>query len=131
VYHQTLGGGKGEMEKITILANSSKGETTYSVDFIFEDDRMSIRCSCPAGRFGKFCKHKMSFLKGNDYYLHDDEQYDQLEKIHAWAQKSEYFDYIVKMSKAQRVVDEAESKLKAVKKETGLVMRRGLRRWKP
>lgn len=123
-----------EQDKITLLAKSSSGDGIYQVDFIFENDRMSIHCNCPTGWFGKFCKHKMSFLKGNDYYLYteiedDDDQYDHLDYVSRWAQRSEYLDYIIKMRKLQKVFDEAEANLNAVKRQLAKAMKKGLKKY--
>ncbi len=114
--------------KITILAKSSKAENEpYSVDFIFKDNMMSVYCSCPAGRFGKFCKHKFGLLKGSDFWLYDDNQYDELEKINEWVQKSGYLDYIIKISKLERDIEEAQERLKETRKELAIKMKSGLK----
>ena len=114
------------MEKLRIYAKSSEGDKRYSVDFIFEDNRMAVKCDCPAGRFGKFCKHKFAFLKGNDSWLADEEQYDALNKIADWAQKSDYLDYIINMSKLQQVIDQAESEMKTMRNQMGKAMKQGV-----
>ena len=117
-----------QIDKTTILAKSESSDTVYSVDFLFTNDRhhMSIHCNCPAGRFGKFCKHKMAFIQGDDRYLHDDEQYDQLRYIADWIQKSKYLDLIFKRSPLKKAFKEAENNLKLLDREIGKAMKEGL-----
>jgi len=112
--------------KTTLFAKSSGGDTPYKVDFIFDNDRLIIKCNCPAGRFGKFCKHKWGLVKGNYDLLYDENQDEQLEKINDWIQSSQYLDLIFEMSKAQKKVDEAEENFKQIKKKAAAAMKNGL-----
>jgi len=117
------------MNNISIKAKSSSGKAPYMVQFIFESGTMKVKCNCPAGRFGNFCKHKFGLLRGNDYWLHDEydeDGYDNLQKIHAWVQKSDYLPLIIKGSKLQRAVDEAEAAMKGVRKDLATAMKKGL-----
>jgi uncharacterized Zn finger protein len=42
---------------------SSSGEGNYKVVVLVEDTRqVVVRCTCPAGVFGKLCKHKVMIL---------------------------------------------------------------------
>jgi hypothetical protein len=116
---------------LTIPARSSSGDKVYYVTFTFQGNRMSVKCDCPAGRFGKFCKHKFGLLKGNDYWLHDDADDADLAAFHeisAWVQKSDYMPYIFKNSKLQRALDEAEANMKDFRSELADVMKSGLPR---
>lgn len=108
-----------QIDKVTIFAKSSSSDAVYSVDFIFKNNRnhMAIHCNCPAGRFGKFCKHKMSFIQGDYRYLYDDDQYDQLVYIADWVQKSQYLDLIFKRSPLKQALREAEYKLEEIKEK--------------
>lgn len=114
------------METIRIQARSSDTKTMYNVDFIFDGGRMSVRCSCPAGTFGQFCKHKLAFLKGRDSYLADEEDRENLDLVADWAQRSGYQDLMIKVGKAQHAVDEAQYELTQVHKELGQAMKKGL-----
>lgn len=115
---------------IRLVARSSKDERTfYNIDFVFSGNRMAIRCSCPAGRFGKFCKHKTEFLQGKDFHLAHEEDAENLAYVASWAQKSDYLDLIVKASKARRAMEEAEALVAKVNQEIGEAMKNGLPSW--
>ena len=120
------------MGEITILAkSSSKKGVHYSVNFLFDEDRLFVSCDCPAGRFRKFCKHKLAFIRGNDSYLYDEGQRDDLNKVADWVQKSGYLDYIIRISKAQRMLEEAEANLKKIHEELAQAFTRGVRKIAP
>ena len=112
--------------KNTLLAKSSGGDIPYKVDFIFDNNRLIIKCNCPAGRFGKFCKHKWGLVKGNYDLLYDENQDEQLDKINDWIQNSQYLDLIFEMSKAQKRLDEAQEDLNIIKKKVASSMKKGL-----
>ena len=116
--------------KITLLAKSSDGPEPYSVDFIFKNDKMSIHCSCPAGKWGKFCKHKIQMLQENYDILSDEGQSNQLEEIADWIQKSEFLDLIFERSKLDGKLMEIQEKLNGVKKKMARMMKEGIKQIK-
>jgi len=90
---------------------------------------MKVKCDCPAGRFGNFCKHKFGFLRGNESWLYDEydeNAHENLEKIHEWVQGSGCLDLIIEGSKLQRVIDEAENNMKSFRKKLAASMKTGL-----
>ena len=113
------------MEKFSFLAKSGSGENHYTVDFVIEKGKMKVRCTCPAGRFGQFCKHKAGFLRGSDYYLVDETQANELARLADKVQRSEYLDMIIKLSKAQAAFEAAEGALKEAHKEAAQLMKKG------
>ena len=77
---------------------------------------MYVHCSCPAGRFGKFCKHKIQLIQNYSDILCDDDQWEDLSQIHEWFQKSEFLDLIFERSKFKKELWEAQDRLESVKK---------------
>ena len=68
--------------KITLLAISSSNSGTYSVDFHTNDEgKLSAFCDCPAGEWGKFCKHKWRLLHGDKSMLADKSQLEDLKQV--------------------------------------------------
>lgn len=74
--------GRGTIEpfKITLQAKSS-GRGTYQVTFTCQDNRLWLKCTCIAGKFSQFCKHKFQLLSGNEDWLYDPQQKEDLAKI--------------------------------------------------
>ena len=50
------------MTRIDIEVPSSSSEATYLVSVGQDDQGIFVNCSCPAGVFGKLCKHKLEVL---------------------------------------------------------------------
>jgi len=72
---------------ISIKAKSSSGDGFYTVDFFVKEDVLSVLCDCPAGEWGKFCKHKWQLLNGDQDMLADPEQAEKLLPITELATK--------------------------------------------
>lgn len=104
-------------DKLVFLVKSDSGSQPYSVDFTFKDNRMYVACSCPAGKFGKFCKHKIRLIQEDFGILHDDTQCDDLSQIHDWVQQSDFLDLIFERSRFKKELREAQQRLDAVKKK--------------
>ncbi|MCF8025826.1 MAG: hypothetical protein K9K82_10115 [Desulfobacteraceae bacterium] len=99
---------------------------SYKIEYIKENGQVIIKCNCPAGKFGKFCKHKMRFIQGDTEILADEDQDERLSEIADQIQKSEYLNLIIAHSKAKRAVEEAEQNLKDVRKKIAKAMKNGL-----
>ena len=65
---------------ISLKAKSSSG-SFYNVDFNKGDEGLTVHCECPAGEWGKFCKHKWQLLNGDEKMLFDSSQLSQLVTI--------------------------------------------------
>lgn len=63
---------------VSIKAKSSSGDSFYTVDFITKNDTLFVLCDCPAGEWGKFCKHKWQLLNGDETMLADVEEHSKL-----------------------------------------------------
>ncbi|MFA4904445.1 MAG: hypothetical protein WC600_17060 [Desulfobaccales bacterium] len=68
--------------KTVIKAKSSSGGF-YDVTFICKDDRLWLKCTCIAGKFSQFCKHKFQLLEGNEAWLYDSDCRSELAHIQA------------------------------------------------
>jgi uncharacterized Zn finger protein len=49
-------------ELIFVVKGSSSG--TYEITFIKDGDSLTALCTCPAGQYGNFCKHRIAILDG-------------------------------------------------------------------
>lgn len=117
-------------EIITLKIHTSDQKQLYKVSFRLADNRMQVSCTCPAGRFGQFCKHKWSLLKGSDYYLYDPDDNDRANhrKISEWAQHTDNLEYIFALSKLEREREEVENKIAVLHSELATLMKNGFSR---
>ena len=49
--------------ELTFQVKGSSKEP-YEVTFIKDGDSLTALCTCPAGQYGNFCKHRLSILDG-------------------------------------------------------------------
>lgn len=52
------------MEQLVFLVKGSSADP-YEVTFIKDGSSLTAICTCPAGTYGNFCKHRISILDGN------------------------------------------------------------------
>lgn len=51
------------LSEIVLLVKGSSAEP-YEITFIKDGDSLTALCSCPAGQYGNFCKHRIGILDG-------------------------------------------------------------------
>lgn len=117
---------------ITLFAkSSSQPESPYSVNFIVADGMLRINCSCPAGSFGQLCKHKTSFIEGDDKMLYDISQKEILADIVSTIQASAIYDELSKISKRKIEIEKIQRKLKKelkdMKSDLALKLKTGIK----
>lgn len=106
---------------ISIKAKSSSGDSYYTVDFFIKDEVLSVLCDCPAGDWGKFCKHKWQLLNGDETMIFDPEQSAQLASVTKIAVAKGIKDLYEKFEKQEA---DLKIKIKAQKKEKSSLKKR-------
>jgi uncharacterized Zn finger protein len=105
------------------LAKSS-GTTPYQVVFTHADSRLGATCNCPAGIFGKLCKHKLALLHGDASMLFDPNANPRLLKLSQLVQETAYPRLLaeihqaeIALAKAKKLVDQSKKLLEKALKE--------------
>ena len=52
------------MEQLTLSVKGSSDDP-YELTFIKDGNSLTALCTCPAGSFGNFCKHRVAVLDGD------------------------------------------------------------------
>lgn len=124
-------------ERLIFLVKSDTRPEPYSIDITIKGNQMYVACSCPAGKLGKFCKHKIRLLQGDFGILYDDDQCDDLSRIADWIQQSDFLDLIFERSKfkkdlreAQQKLDEVKKRMRPVEKKMEQAMKKGIKQVK-
>jgi len=61
-----------DVDELTILVKGSSADP-YETTFIKDASSLTALCTCPAGSFGNFCKHRIAILDGDaDAVLEED-----------------------------------------------------------
>jgi len=95
--------------EVQIKAKSSKPDNSYTVTFIHENNLLKVFCECPAGIYGKFCKHKWQLLSGNAQMLFEETEQRKLDTVSKWAQERNCLGLY-------SAINDLESQLKELKK---------------
>lgn len=74
---------------VVIKAKSSSGEP-YDVTFTGQNNLLTVFCTCPAGEWGKMCKHKRAFLKGDTSFLYNSTEASDLELVVDLVKKTDW-----------------------------------------
>lgn len=53
-----------DMDELTIRVKGSSADP-YETTFIKDASSLTALCTCPAGSFGNFCKHRIAILDGD------------------------------------------------------------------
>jgi uncharacterized Zn finger protein len=113
--------------EIIILANSSSRDEPYTVAISFTETGLSIFCNCPAGEWGKYCKHKMAVLLGDEKILYDDKQIENFNKASKWISESSYPLLVAKLRESEKELEAVKKTIKNMKEEIAYSMKEGLK----
>jgi len=101
------------------IVKSSDNLTTYKVDFNF-GEVVQVQCDCPAGIYGKHCKHKMGLLQGDTSLLADPNQSGLLTECLSRLDGSDIFKAIQELNACEHQLSEmkkiCEKKKKSLEK---------------
>lgn len=105
---------------------SSDEVTIYTVDFELGDGKLIVQCDCPAGAFGKLCKHKLQLLAGDLANLANVTQEDDYREVMNWIQQSQLPNMIDQLSIVEKELEKKKTQLSILKKNLEVVLRDGV-----
>ncbi len=103
--------------QIRFLVKNDSRPSPYNVEVIIKNRQMFISCDCPAGKFGKFCMHKIRLLQNEYQVLYDQAQRNELDCVSNWVQKSDFINLILERSGFKKELRKAEDVLEAIKRD--------------
>ncbi len=108
------------MEELTFLVKGSSAEP-YEVTFIKDSGSLTALCTCPAGQFGNFCKHRIAILDGNAAAISSGNA-DQVQMVVEWLAGTDVEAALFEMREAEKIADKAKKNLVALKKKLAKTM---------
>ena len=93
----------------------------YELTFIKDGDNLTAICTCPAGTYGNFCKHRIAILDG-DAAAVVSENADKVAIIGEWLAGTDVESALQEMRDANWSADEAKQALAAVKRKLAKAM---------
>ncbi len=108
------------MKELTISVKGSSADP-YEVTFIKDGDSLTALCSCPAGQYGNFCKHRISILDGNSDAIVSDNG-DVVSTILEWLQGTDVAAALSEFRELEGTPDTPKSALVAAKRKLARAM---------
>ena len=93
----------------------------YEVIFIKDGDSLTALCSCPAGQYGNFCKHRIAVLEGNGKAIVSDNA-DRVPTIVNWLQGTDVAAALTEFRDIEKAGDKPKNVLVAAKRKLARAM---------
>jgi uncharacterized Zn finger protein len=103
--------------KKELFVKSSDGLRDYLVEFLLEDGRLYIFCSCESGKRGNWCKHRESLILNSMSGLSAGLDVDDLNELRNWISKSEFPRLLARIELAKDELDNAKKALSMAAKK--------------
>ncbi len=117
--------------KISIKAKSSSGDP-YTVDFLIDDNKLSVHCNCQAGKFAQLCKHKTELIAGDQSRLFDESEIPKLKELESVVSKIPELGRVAnEIAESEKVVRDEQAKVKKIKKEFARKLAQGIEIFEP
>jgi uncharacterized Zn finger protein len=113
--------------EITILVKSSSRSEPRTVHVRQDDSGLSFFCDCPAGNWGRICKHKVALASADDSMLYDEDQRKNFKKVMGWVAQSGYPDLVKELKEAEKELGSAREKVGDIKVKITRAMAEGLK----
>ena len=114
------------MKPETIIKVISSSGEPYDVHFEFSDNKFKVHCNCPAGIYGKLCKHKTGLLDGDSSLLFDKTDIEILAQIHEAVKKSKYTEIIFSYNILRKEIEAAQKREKKLKEHIEQALKTGI-----
>ena len=108
------------MEELIFLVKGSSADP-YEVTFIKDGTSLTAICTCPAGTYGNFCKHRISILDGNTQMISSDNA-DQAATVVGWLPGTDVDVALTEMRDAEKIADPDKTALSAAKRKLARAM---------
>ncbi len=108
------------MEEIVFLVKGSSSDA-YEVTFIKDGASLTALCTCPAGQFGNYCKHRIAILDGKSASISSDNA-DQVPTVTEWLVGSDVGAALSTLREAEKTTEYSKEEIAALKKTLARAM---------
>lgn len=108
------------MDELKFLVKGSAADP-YEVTFIKDGISLTAICTCPAGQFGNFCKHRISILEGKGGEI-SSKNADQVSSIIEWLAGTDVESALEELRAAEKKAAIAKKELDSAKKKLARAM---------
>ena len=108
------------MEELVFLVKGSSADP-YEVTFIKDGASLTAICTCPAGTYGNFCKHRISILDGVTSAISSD-NVDKAATVVGWLSGTDVEAALSELREAERIADPDKKALNDAKRKLARAM---------
>jgi len=108
------------VEELVFLVKGSSSDA-YEVTFIKDGSSLTALCTCPAGQFGNFCKHRIAILDGKHDAI-SSENADLASKVTEWLVGTDVEAALSELRDAERDKEFAKDDLATLKRKLARAM---------
>jgi len=108
------------VDQLVFLVKGSSAEP-YEVTFIKDGASLTAICTCPAGTYGNFCKHRISILDGNAKAITSD-NVDQATTVVDWLVGTDVEAALSELRAAEKIADPDKKALNDAKRKLARAM---------
>ena len=108
------------MEQLEFSVKGSSKEP-YVVTFILDGDSLTALCTCPAGTYGNFCKHRIGILDGKSNGVVSDNA-DAVTTVAGWLPGTDVAAALADLRAAEKDEDPEKKALNAAKRKLARAM---------
>ena len=108
------------MEELVFLVKGSSPDG-YEVTFIKDGSSLTALCTCPAGQFGSYCKHRIAILDGKSDSISSGNA-DQAPTVTEWLVGTDVEAALSELRVAEKTTECAKEDLAALKKKLARAM---------
>lgn len=108
------------MQQLIFLVKGSSADP-YEVTFIKDGASLTAICTCPAGTYGNFCKHRISILDGNAKAITSD-NVSEATTVVEWLRGTDVEEALSELRVAEKLVDPEKKALNAAKRKLARAM---------
>ncbi|MBT8089046.1 MAG: SWIM zinc finger family protein [Gammaproteobacteria bacterium] len=108
------------MNELSFLVKGSAADP-YELTFIKDGDSLTALCTCPAGQFGNFCKHRITILDGDDKAIVSNNA-DRVATIVEWLRGTDVAAALAEFRNLENTGSGSKNALAAAKKKLARAM---------
>ncbi len=109
-----------EQKELAFLVKGSSAEP-YELTFIKDGDSLTALCTCPAGQYGNYCKHRMAILDGDGRAIVGDNA-NQVATISDWLQGTDVAAALAEFRRIEKTVGVSKSEVATAKRTLARAM---------
>ena len=108
------------MEELVFLVKGSSSDA-YEITFIKDGASLTALCTCPAGQYGNFCKHRIAILDGKADAISSSNA-DQVPTVTEWLVGTDVEEALCELREAEEITAYPKDELAVLKKKLARAM---------